>query len=155
MKYDDASWHCGGNVPEGLSPDAGATHTGMFVAWCMLNGLGGSLHTVEFPELLAELREKKMSPGEYFIEACTGKFTDEDLTPEGNAFTGSYFDLSRGKYLSDYRELFCTNGMSEYAVPDTWDSFDRLAPVISSRFEDWKKNGHPKPRPRPWWRFGL
>jgi hypothetical protein len=50
MKYDDASWHYGGDFPKDLDDMAGATHIGMFVAWCLLNGLGGALHTEEFPE---------------------------------------------------------------------------------------------------------
>ncbi|WP_441328174.1 DUF7832 domain-containing protein [Mesorhizobium album] len=33
MKYDDASWHSGGNFPRELPPEAGATHIAMFVAW--------------------------------------------------------------------------------------------------------------------------
>src|SRR6266404_3538306 len=36
MKYDDASWHYGGDFPEDLPREAGATHTGMFVAWALL-----------------------------------------------------------------------------------------------------------------------
>jgi len=141
MKYDDASWHYGGDFPEDLPPEAGATHTGMFVAWCLLNDLGGSLHTEEFPDTLVELRERKLTPGAFLIEACDGKFTDEDLRVEGNAFTEVYFDFSEGKYLSDYEECLGVEGGSLYAVPDTWDSFDKLAPVISRRFENWKTHG--------------
>ena len=36
MKYDDAGWHVGGDFPDDLPPEAGATHIGMFAAWCML-----------------------------------------------------------------------------------------------------------------------
>lgn len=46
MKYDDASWHVGGEFPKELPPQAGATHIGMFAAWCMLAGLAGELHEV-------------------------------------------------------------------------------------------------------------
>ena len=31
-KYDDASWHYGGDFPKDLPIEAGATHTGMFLA---------------------------------------------------------------------------------------------------------------------------
>jgi len=37
-KYDDASWHYGGEYPAGLPNEAAGTHIGMFFAWCMLNG---------------------------------------------------------------------------------------------------------------------
>ena len=45
MKYDDASWHYGGDFPSELSSDAGATHIGMFVTWALLVDLGGSFPT--------------------------------------------------------------------------------------------------------------
>jgi hypothetical protein len=38
-KYDDASWHYGGDFPEGLPQKNGATHTGMFLNWCINNDL--------------------------------------------------------------------------------------------------------------------
>jgi len=38
-KYDDASWHYGGNYPVGLPTKNGATHIGMFLAWCIENDL--------------------------------------------------------------------------------------------------------------------
>ena len=34
MKYDDASWHYGGNFPKGLSRKNGATHIAFFLVWC-------------------------------------------------------------------------------------------------------------------------
>jgi hypothetical protein len=104
---------------------------------------------------LAQLREKKLTPGAFLLEACDGKFTDEDVTDEGNEFTLFYFDLGKGEYLADYEKLFCAEGAHVYAVPDTWESFDRLAPVISRRFKEWKKPQSVEAPSRPWWRFGL
>ena len=80
MKYDDASWHYGGDFPSNLPNEAGATHIGMFVAWCILNELGGEIHLEDFPEELDKLKERKLKPGAWFIAACDEKFTDEDLS---------------------------------------------------------------------------
>jgi hypothetical protein len=33
MKYDDASWHYGGDFPADLPREAGSTHIAMFLAW--------------------------------------------------------------------------------------------------------------------------
>ena len=55
MKYDDASWHYGGKFPKNLPPEAGATHTGMFVAWALLNGLAGELYSTDFPDQIPKL----------------------------------------------------------------------------------------------------
>ena len=67
MKYDDASWHYGGDFPADLADEAGATHTGMFVAWALLSGLGGELHTVECPEDMEALNSRAIAPGAFFL----------------------------------------------------------------------------------------
>ncbi len=141
MKYDDASWHYGGDFPKDLAPEAGATHTGMFVAWCMLNGLASELHVDEFPDLLRELKVRTLTPASYFIKACDEKFTDEDLSEEGNSFAKAYFDFDKGEYLGDYEATFSLSGQDLYRVPDTWESFDRLAPLIRKRYDEWKNGG--------------
>jgi hypothetical protein len=138
MKYDDASWHYGGDFPANLPPEAGATHTGMFVAWALLRGLCGELHLVEFPEPFARLQRKEITPGRFFIEACDQKFTDEDLNEEGNAFAQAYYDFERGKYLADYERILGGNVESLYHVADTWDNFHLLEPVLDARLAEWR-----------------
>jgi len=135
MKYDDASWHYGGDFPSDLPVEAGATHIGMFVAWGLLNGLAGSIHIDEFPDDLESLRSRRITPGQFVIEACDEKFIDEDLTDEGNSFALAYFD---GQYLTDYEETLGRGVPTTYHIEDSWKNYDELAPVITRRFEDWK-----------------
>lgn len=142
MKYDDASWHSGGTFPKELPASAGATHTGMYVAWALLSGLAGELHTDELPENLEKLAERSLAPGAFFLWACDGKFTDEDLNEEGNAFTASYFDFSSGSYLADYEALL-GNGLPSgparlYYVADTWGNFDKLKSRLDQRLAEWR-----------------
>ncbi|WP_430390455.1 hypothetical protein [Dyella sp. 20L07] len=128
MKYDDASWHSGGSFPKDLPASAGATHTGMYVAWALQKGLASKLHTDEMADDLHRLAERSLTPGAFFLSVCDGKFTDEDLSEEGNAFTAVYFDFSDGLYLADY-ELALAEGLPDiqdalYYVADTWENFD-------------------------------
>lgn len=140
MKYDDASWHYGANnFPKELPHEAGATHTGMFVAWALLSGLAGAIHIEDFPEDIPKLRERSKTPAVFFLESCDGKFTDEDLNEEGNRFAGEYFDFEKGKYLADYEAALGQPGRDLYYVSDTWENFDRLKPVLDRRYADWKK----------------
>jgi len=138
MKYDDASWHSGGKFPKDLPPEAGATHTGMFVAWALLSGLAGQFNIEDFPENIPMLRDRTVPPGAFFLSCCDGKFTDEDLNDEGNAFTASYFDFTTGKYLSDYEDTLGRGLPELYYVADTWENFDLLKPIIDQRYADWK-----------------
>ena len=139
MKYDDASWHYGGDFPSHLPNEAGATHIGMFVAWCLLNGLAGEIHLNDFPEEYEKLKKRKVTPAKWFVSACDEKFTDEDLSKEGNAFTHYYYeDEKTEKYVEDYDNILCDELETIYDASDSWDSYDKLAPAIKQRYESWK-----------------
>lgn len=138
MKYDDATWHSGGNFPSDLLPEAGATHTGMFLAWALLSGLAGDLHIKHLPQNIPLLQSRQVTPGEFFLSACDGKFVDEDLNAEGNAFAEIYFDLQRGSYIRDYEKILAKGLPSTYHVPDTWENFDKLKPFLDKRLSQYR-----------------
>jgi len=141
MKYDDASWHYGGDFPSHLPNEAGATHIGMFVAWCLLNGLAGEIHLDDFPEEYKKLKERKVTPAKWFMSACDEKFTDEDLSKEGNAFAHYYYeDEETEKYVEDYDNIICDELETIYDAKDSWESYDKLSPVIKQRYEAWKSS---------------
>jgi hypothetical protein len=147
MKYEDVSWHSGtDDYPKDLPAEAAATHTGMFLAWALLGGFGGELHEDD----LDKLRARSVTPGAFFVEQCDGKFTDEDLNDEGNAFTQAYFDPEKGLYLKDYDALLCEGLETAYHVPDTWENFERLRPRLDRRLDEWRRGMLGR---RPWWKF--
>jgi hypothetical protein len=137
-KYDDASWHYGGDFPTDLPHEAGATHSAMFVAWALLNGLSGEIHIHDFPDDISPLRVRAVTPGQFFLTSCDGKFIEEDLNDEGNAFVRAYFDFESGSYLTDYARVLAVGLPSYYHVPDTWETFDQLRPVLDARFQAWR-----------------
>ncbi|WAC64048.1 hypothetical protein OVA13_04500 [Pseudoxanthomonas sp. SL93] len=135
MKYDDASWHYGGNFPSDLPDSAGATHTGMFLVWAVLAGLGGELFTVKEPELVRELRGRTTTPGAFFLRVCDGKLTNEDFSDRGNEFAVAYYE--DGQFLADYEATLGSGLATPYHVPDTWESFDALRPRLDQRLARW------------------
>jgi hypothetical protein len=143
MKYDDASWHYGGEFPVDLPPEAGATHIAMFLGWAVSNGLAGDYHTIDAADELARLQRREVTPAQWFIQTCDEKFTDEDLNDEGNSFAASYYaereglHTAEGSYFADYCDTF-PSANSLYEVEDSWASFDALAPRIESRFDQWR-----------------
>lgn len=138
MKFDDASWHYGGDFPANLPRDAAATHAGMFLAWAILAGLGSESHAAGATASKGQLERKLITPGQLLVRACDEKLTDEDLNAEGIAFAEVYFDLSNGDYLADYEKTVGSDLPSLYHVPDTWDTYMRLKPVLDARFAKWK-----------------
>jgi hypothetical protein len=142
MKYDDASWHYGGDFPSDLPPEAGATHIAMFLAWALLNGLAGELHQEELPEELDLLRSRQIAPGTYFLQYCDGKLTDEDLNKAGNAFAEAYYNVENSPYPIDYSSAVNGDELpSLYHVPDNWETYEAISPVLNTRFAAWQANG--------------
>jgi hypothetical protein len=139
MKYDDATWHADALFPHGLSIEDGATHIGMFAAWCMLNGLAGELHTEGGPGDLQGLRQREVTPGAWFVDTCDCQLNDEDLNDEGNAFAAAYYDQGEPSYLSDLMEATHGKLPSRYHLPDTWYAYDQLAKLLQFRFDAWKR----------------
>ena len=138
MKYDDASWHYGGDFPSELPESSGAIHSGLFLAWAILRGLGSEVHTTEYPDGLAKLQSRTITPAQFLIVHCDEKFMDSDLGEEGNLFASEYFDLEHGQYLEDYDACLGGDLPSLYHVPDSWESFDLLEPLLERRFNEWR-----------------
>ncbi len=135
MKYDDATWHSGGEYPEDLPPENGATHIGMFLAWAIGRDLAGELLREDSTEDLASLQTRRTTPGEFLCRCCDSQLTNEDLNDVGNQFAQRYYEK---EYHADYESVFGGDVETLYHVEDRWENFDRLKPVIDSRFDAWK-----------------
>jgi hypothetical protein len=142
MAYDRADWHYGGDYPKDLPPENGGTHIGMFLAWAIMNGLEGAFHGKESSVSLAAVRARQMTGRQFLFQECDEKFWEEDLNDEGNAFAKDYYDSSNApgfRYDEDYDRIFGAGLPTLYHLEDTWHHYDKIAPVISQRFEEWRK----------------
>lgn len=134
---DDVRWHAGGEFPAGLAPDAAATHIGMFVAWLAeARDPDGECLLLPSPAREA-LRSRVATPGRALLEYCGGTLSEAMLSARGTAFAHAGYDGETGSYLDDYVDVFDDVGDTIYEVPDTWGSFQRIAPWIDARFRAW------------------
>ncbi len=131
MKYDDASWHYGGDFPKGLPDENGATHIGMFLAWIIERDLVSDELRADAAAELARVRRRKMTGAQFLMTVCDEKLSSHDLSPEGNRFAKAYF---MKEYVQDYADLFEPESPSLYELDDTWKNYDRLRPVIEARY---------------------
>ncbi|MEJ7139165.1 hypothetical protein [Amphibiibacter pelophylacis] len=139
VKYDDASWHSEGDFPSDIPPDAAGTHIGMFFSWLVLNNMTSNDYKGAFGTNIDELRQRNFTPGAYFLRFCDGKFVSDDINAVGNKFSAFYYDMKQGAYIADYESSVAAGLSSTYLVPDTWETYDKLAPVIEERFQEWSK----------------
>src|SRR5215217_7413192 len=136
MKYDDVSWYeVFWDEDEESNPFPGSTHIGMFFAWAESRNLLSERHTRDFREDLEILRSRSKTPGAWFMDYCDGKLTDGDLSQEGNLFAKNYYEKDDRKGLIPVRYFTdCANTFPEkesiYDIPDSWENFDRIVPII-------------------------
>lgn len=129
MKFDDASWHYGGEFPEGQPIEHGGTHIGLFLKWCFIKGWAGELHADEEPDAVDAVIHGRLSGTAFLFKYCDGKFTDEDLNEAGLAFASKYYG-ENGLYLSDYADNFCD---LMYVEPEESHDFALFCRMIECR----------------------
>jgi hypothetical protein len=128
-----------------------ATHIGLFLAWAIMNGLENDWHHQHSAGLLDRVRRREITGRQFFEAACREQFTEKDLSVEGNEFAEYYYRDSageRGPYFEDYRKTLAKGLPGFWHVTDSWENYDKLAPVITRRYQEWKN----PPRKR-WWQF--
>lgn len=151
-KYDDASWHLGDDFPEGLPEKNSATHTGMFLNWCIHNDLISEELKEDAHEEIEKLKRREITGAEFVMEAMDGKFSEYDLNDLGNRFAKDYYadDTDFGNRFSsfadDYINLFDAKAEESdyeyetfYHIEDSYENYDLMKLMIIHRFEEWKE----------------
>ncbi|SRR6266571_8507219 len=133
---DSADWHYGGNYPAGLPPENAGTHIGMYLAWIISRNLAGEDLVRHAGDTYTWVLNREVTGRDLLFTKLDEKFFDQLLSPEGQAFTRSYYE-SNG-YANDYDRVLCGDLPSLYHVADTWENFDKLAPVIDERLAAWR-----------------
>ncbi|MDH5232153.1 MAG: hypothetical protein OEZ58_07110 [Gammaproteobacteria bacterium] len=149
MKYDDASWHYGGEFPDNSPEEYGGTHIAMFLKWCFVQGWAGEIHLKDEPEDTKKVIAGKLTATEFFFKYCDGKLTDEDFNAEGNQFAEAYYGED-GLYLDDYANNF---GNLMYEAPENEHDFEVYSKVLESRFKSGILTNAQLKEHKPWWKF--
>lgn len=131
MKYDDASWHYGGEFPSSSPQKFGGTHIALFMKWCFIKGFAGDLHKSESPAELAKVIAGEMSATDYFMKFADGKLTSEDFNAEGNDFALTYYK-QKGLYFDDYVDIFYDK---LYVADEREHDFKLLSGRIDRRYQ--------------------
>ena len=151
MSYDRADFDYSSEA-QPLPKGHAATHIGMFLAWAVQNGLESDFHRERSADLLARLRRREITGRQFFEAACNERFSEKDLNEEGNAFAQHYYRDEagqRGPYFADYKQALAAGLPSFWHVADTWVNYEKIAALITRRYEDWKN----PPRRKRWWQF--
>jgi len=140
MAYIDcADWHSGGGYPPELPSDNAGTHIGMYLAWIILRDLCSKELIQQSADTYNWVRSREVTGRDLLFTKLDGKFSDELLSPEGSAFTRSYYQTNG--YANDYDRVLGADLPTLYHVKDTWENFQKLAPVLDDRLAAWRAIG--------------
>jgi hypothetical protein len=148
MEYDQWRWHIQGRFPKDQLPEHGYVHIGMYLTWL----IGRDLLDPEWVQkagvrrAVAAVKEREQT-GCALRDMTNGSLASDMLSEDGRAFTSAYYAPEYG-YPSDYRRVFGRRA-DGYAVPDGWESYDRLAPLLDRRYGEWVSAGRPEYVPMP------
>lgn len=151
MSYDRADFDYSTEA-EPLPKGHAGTHIGMFLAWAVMNNLESDSHHQHSAEELARLRRREITGRQFFEAACKERFSEKDLNDEGNLFAQHYYvDEAgrRGRYFEDYKKALAAGLPSFWHVADSWENYEKIAAIISRRYNEWKT----LPPAKRWWQF--
>jgi hypothetical protein len=151
--YDRSDWHYGGDYPEDLPDENAATHIGMFLAWCMENNLVSEELIEQSAEAIERVKKHELTGAEFLIEECDEKFWSSDLSDEGNAFAGDYyedgteFSKKFHSYMEDYCDAFNQKAEKEgfeypsvYHVENNWENYAIVKKFLDRQYSQWKNS---------------
>jgi len=144
--YDKAKWHYGGNFPDDLDNYQASVHSGMFIIWLIDNELFDDHGLPKTKEEVKLIKERKKTGANFYINQLDGVLLDDDISEIGNKFSYYYYMSKNGDYLNDYYEVLGKDTETLYHIQDTWENYDKLKPVIDSRFKKWETRKNKK-----WW----
>jgi hypothetical protein len=146
IEYDLWRWHTEGAFPADQPPDQGYVHIGVFVAWLALHEMLDPDWVVKsgLERTVAAIRDRAATPCG-LRDPTAGRLASDMLTAEGQGFAGAYYAPEYG-YARDWRRVFGRQA-DRYAVPDNWETFDAIAPLVDGRRQQWVAAGKPELMP--------
>jgi len=147
MTYDDLGRH----LDAARTFDRAAVPLGIYVAWCANLQLLSREFADAHAGLVVRVRFREITGAELLVAGCAGSLDAAHLNDEGRRFTATYIQ----EYLDDFRATF---GGDPYDVRDDWDSYDRIAPVLTRKLMNLRHGEADRSTPvlcstdQRWWR---
>jgi hypothetical protein len=117
----------------------------MYLAWIIHRDLGSAVLRKYTRDSLPLLRERKITGRKLLFTELDERFLGSLLTKVGKDFTRDYYETNC--YIDDYEAVLGGGLPTLYHVEDSWDNYDKLAPIIDHRFSRWQQGELPPASP--------
>jgi hypothetical protein len=148
MSYDQGYWHTDSCAEKNIDEEYAGTHIAVYLKWCFEKGFLSQDLLKSDADVLAGVRDGRLSMGEYFEKHLDWKFGEWNLNEEGNAFTKSYYNR--------YLEEVSNEVPSAVLGPESKVELAKLYALLDERlrqFQEFGVQAVQKSEAKPWWRF--
>ena len=147
-EYDLWQWHIEGAFPKDQLPEQGYVHIGIYLAWLIHHDMvdQGWVARAGVGRAVAAIAARDETPCA-LRDLTDGRLASDMLTNDGAQFTAAYYAPEYG-YPRDWRWILGRRA-DRYDVPDGWETYDRIAPLIERRHAAWVARGRPELMPMP------
>jgi hypothetical protein len=135
---DRADWHYGGDYPPGLPPENAGTHIGIYLAWIIHRSLGSKTLQKYAGAIYQQVLNRQATGRDLLLTELDEKFFPELLNQEAREFTRDYYESN--EYVVDYDRVLGGDLETLYHVEDSWENYDRMAPVLDQRLQAWRSS---------------
>jgi len=135
--YDKAKWHYEHRTyPAGLDESQGYLYGGFYLAWAAAHGHLSDDFLHDFGATVEQLVNRTITPAAAY-EVIDGVLTTDTFNDRGNAFADYLFESDSADYYGLFEEVLTTDLPSPYHVEDSWENYDKLAPVLDRVYQEW------------------
>ncbi|WP_028589577.1 DUF7832 domain-containing protein [Paenibacillus massiliensis] len=137
--YDKAKWHLEGEFPQELNASQAYVPTGMFITWLIHHDLLEKRVQRADAKEIDLVKRGDMTGAEFFRVQWDGVLTSRELTDEADDFAREYLNIHNDVYTAeDFMNVLADSLPTIYHVEDSMENFNRIEPVISRRYQEWK-----------------
>jgi hypothetical protein len=115
----------------------------MYLTWLVARGLHDPAFFAALPDgdryVTDIIRRKRTAMS--MRRVLDGSLPSEILSDQARAFTDGYYAERHATYLDDWVAEFGAAG-DRYEIPDSWETFDRIAHRIDARFQSWTRKAN-------------
>lgn len=141
--------------PEGKPAHADTLATGLVLAWAADRvGLSPALST---SPRAAQLAKREITGRQLLVDELGGQLLSTDLAPSVGDWLHRYisqlFDIPEAagreplSFTKDFLASFAGCVKNPFLVPDSWEAFDRYAPLLDARWADFQATKYQTPPP--------
>lgn len=138
---DHIDWHTEEDYPSELPKENALNHMGFFWAWAVNRDLAHPQIATEMAHHLLAIKNRQMT-GKTCVQDYLGQQLQLNFfNPLGERFAAFYYEDEEegyGDFIHDYvNTLGINDAPSLYHTEDSWENYDKLAPVFNHAFDAW------------------